>query len=135
MDGPASVKGAQAVAACVFLARTGSSKSEVRDYITGRFNYRLDDTIDRIRWAYSFDSSCQVSVPQAIIAALESTHWENAVRLTVSLGDDCDTLASIAGAIASAIYGGVPTGIAEQARSRLDEHLTGILDAFTEMYC
>lgn len=132
---PEGVKGAQAVAACVFLARTGSAKSEIRDFISGRFNYHLDDTIDRIRWTYSFDSSCQGSVPQAIIAALESTDWENAVRLAVSLGGDCDTLASIAGAIASAIYGGVPTEIAEQARSRLDEHLTGILDAFTEVYC
>lgn len=132
---PEGVKGAQAVAACVFLARTGSAKSEIRDFVSGRFNYHLDDTIDRIRWTYSFDSSCQGSVPQAIIAALESTDWENAVRLAVSLGGDCDTLASIAGAIAAAIYGGVPQGIAEQARARLDGHLTGILDAFTEVYC
>jgi ADP-ribosylglycohydrolase len=131
---PEGVKGAQAVAACIFLARTGSSKSEISRYVSGRFGYDLDDTIERIRWTYSFDSSCQGSVPQAIIAALESTDFENAIRLAVSLGGDCDTLASIAGAIASAIYGGVPTSIAEQARSRLDDHLVGILDSFTRTY-
>lgn len=126
--------GAQAIAASIFLARTGATKSEIARYISGQFHYHLDNTIDRIRWTYSFDSSCQGSVPQAIIAALESTDYESAVRLAVSLGGDCDTLASMAGAIASAVYGGVPASIAEKARARLDDHLIGILDAFTETY-
>jgi ADP-ribosylglycohydrolase len=132
---PEGVKGAQAVAACVFLARTGSTKDEIHQYVSNRFNYHLDDTIERIRWSYTFDSSSQGSVPQAIIAALESTDYESAVRLAVSLGGDCDTLASIAGAIASALYGGVPTEIADEARSRLDDHLAGIFDDFTQTYC
>lgn len=131
---PEGVKGAQAVAASIFLARTGSTKSEIAQYVSGRFNYDLDNSIEHIRWTYTFDSSCQGTVPQAIIAALESTDFENAIRLAVSLGGDCDTLASMAGAIASAIYGGVPTPIAEQARARLDDHLVGILDSFNETY-
>ena len=131
---PEGVKGAQAIAASVFLARTGASKSEIAQYISGKFHYQLDDTIDRIRWTYAFDSSCQGSVPQAIIAALESTDYENAVRLAVSLGGDCDTLACMAGAIASALYGGVPASIEDQARARLDDHLIGILDSFSETY-
>ncbi|MEK6238900.1 MAG: ADP-ribosylglycohydrolase family protein, partial [Planctomycetales bacterium] len=130
---PEGIKGAQAVAASVFLARTGADKSQIAQYVSGKFQYQLDDTIERIRWTYSFDSSCQGSVPQAIIAALESTDFESAVRLAVSLGGDCDTLASIAGAVAEGLYG-VPDAIAEQARSRLDEHLLGILDEFNARF-
>ena len=128
------VKGAQAVAAAIFLARNGESKSEIARYVSGKFNYHLDDTIERIRWTYSFDSSCQGSVPQAIIAALESTDFENAVRLAVSLGGDADTLASIAGAIAEALYGGVPSKIADAATATLDDHLTSILVEFNRKY-
>ncbi|QDT25490.1 ADP-ribosylglycohydrolase [Gimesia panareensis] len=131
---PEGIKGAQAVAASIFLARTGSTKQEIAHFISGQFNYHLNDTIERIRWTYTFDSSCQGSVPQAILAALESTDFENAVRLAVSLGGDCDTLASIAGAIAEALYGGVPAAIAEQARAHLDEPLTRVLDSFTKTY-
>ncbi len=132
---PEGIKGAQAIAASIFLARTGSSKFEISNYVTGRFNYHLDDTIERIRWTYSFDSSSQGTVPQAIIAALESTDYENAIRLAVSLGGDCDTLASMAGAIASAIYGGVPDLIAKQAADKLDDNLTDVLESFNKTYC
>ena len=127
---PEGIKGAQAVAAAVFLARTGSTKSEIGQFIEGRFSYCLNSTIERIRWTYSFDSTCQGSVPQAIIAALESTDFESAVRLAVSLGGDCDTLASIAGAIAQGLYGSVPEDIAAAARFRLDDHLRQIVEEF-----
>jgi len=132
---PEGVKGAQAVAAAVFLARTGEAKSEIARYISGRFNYHLDNTIEQIRWGYSFDSSCQGSVPQAITAALESTDFENAVRLAVSLGGDADTLASMAGAIAEGLYGGVPAEIAAAATAKLDDHLASILQEFTRQFC
>lgn len=128
------IKGAQALAASIYLARTGSTRSEIAQYISGRFNYHLDDTIDRIRWTYAFDSSCQGSVPQAIIAALESTDYENAVRLAVSLGGDCDTLASMAGALAAGLYGGVPDDIEHEARKRLDPHLIEVVNAFCQKY-
>lgn len=131
---PEGVKGAQAIAASVFLARTGATKADIAQYVEGRFNYDLRRSIDEIRWTYTFDSSCAGSVPQAITAALESTDFEHAVRLAVSLGGDCDTLASMAGAIAEALYGGVPAAIELQTRARLDEHLTGIVDAFTAKF-
>lgn len=131
---PEGIKGAQAIAASIFMARTGSSKSEISDYVTGRFNYQLDDTIERIRWTYAFDSSSQGTVPQAIIAALESTDYENAVRLAVSLGGDCDTLASMAGALASAVYGGVPDLIAKPALNKLDDHLSDVLESFNKTF-
>lgn len=131
---PEGVKGAQAVAAAVYLARSGESKSGIAQYISGKFNYDLDDSIERIRCTYSFDSSCQGSVPQAIIAALESTDFENAVRLAVSLGGDADTLASIAGAIAEALYGGVPPDIVDATMDRLDDHLKSIVVEFTNRF-
>ena len=131
---PEGVKGAQAVASAIFLARHGESKSEIERYISGKFQYRLDRTIEDIRPAYEFDSSCQGSIPQAITAALESTDFEHAVRLAVSLGGDADTLASIAGAIAEALYGGVPPEIAEAATAKLDDHLSSILDQFSQKY-
>jgi ADP-ribosylglycohydrolase len=128
------IKGAQAIAASIFLARTGSSKSDIYQYVSGQFNYHLDDTIENIRWGYSFTSSAQGTVPQAIIAALESTDYENAIRLAVSLGGDADTLASMAGAIAAAIYGGVPDLIAKQAAAKLDEHLAAVHSSFVNTY-
>ena len=127
---PDGIRGAQAVASAIFLARTGESRAEIARFISGRFYYHLDDTIKRIRPNYTFDSSCPGSVPQAIIAALESTNFENAIRLAVSLGGDTDTIASIAGAIAEALYGGVPDAIGSAARVKLDQHLTSILDEF-----
>jgi ADP-ribosylglycohydrolase len=128
------IKGAQAIAAAIFLARTGATKSDICHYISGQFNYRLDDKIENIRWTYTFDSSSQGTVPQAIIAALESTDYENAIRLAVSLGGDCDTIASMAGAVAAALYGGVPEWIAKQAVDKLDEHLTKIHSSFVNQY-
>ncbi|HEX4607300.1 MAG TPA: ADP-ribosylglycohydrolase family protein, partial [Urbifossiella sp.] len=102
---PEGIKGAQATAAAVFLARSGAAKWELRDEVERRFHYDLSFTLDDIRPTYAFDSSCAGTVPPAVMAFLESSDFESAVRLAVSLGGDCDTLACIAGAIAGAFYG------------------------------
>jgi ADP-ribosylglycohydrolase len=127
---PEGIKGAQATAAAVHLARTGSGKGEIRDYIERKFGYDLSRSIDEIRPAYTFDVSCQGSVPQAILAFLESDDYEHAVRLAVSLGGDADTLACIAGGIAQAHYRGLPGPIREQALGRLDDRLRGVVEEF-----
>ena len=127
---PEGVKGAQAIASAIFLARTGKSKLEIKDYIQSNFSYDLDRTLDTIRPDYSFEVSCQASVPEAIIAFLESSDYEDAIRNAVSLGGDSDTQACMAGGIAEAFYGGVPDEIATQALLRLDEPLKLVLQAF-----
>ncbi len=129
-DHPEGIKGAQATAAAVFLARTGSDKEQIRDYVERKFGYRLDARIDDIRPGFDFDVSCRGTVPPAILAFLELTDYENAVRLAVSLGGDADTLGCITGGIAQAYYGGVPAEIRSQARDRLNDHLGSILDEF-----
>lgn len=131
---PEGIKGAQAVALAVFLARTGHAKSQIRESIQSRFDYNLDRTVDQIRPGYSFDVSCQGSVPEAIIAFLDSTNFEDAVRNVVSLGGDSDTMACIAGAIAEAYYGGVPKNIVEKVREFLDDDLWDITMTFCERY-
>jgi ADP-ribosylglycohydrolase len=92
---PEGIKGAQAVAAAVYLARTNHSKTEIKNYIEERYGYDLSRTLDEIRLHYKFDVSCQGSVPEAIIAYLESTGFVDAIRNAVSLGGDSDTLAAI----------------------------------------
>lgn len=131
---PEGVKGAQATAAAVFLARTGSSKADIRAHIESAYGYNLSEPLDEIRPRYGFDVSCQGSVPQSLVAFLESTDYEDAVRNAISLGGDADTMACIAGAVAEAFYGGVPNHVAAETRARLDAHLTGVLDEFTERY-
>jgi ADP-ribosylglycohydrolase len=128
------IRGAQATAAAVYLARTGSTKEQIRRYIEERFDYFLDETVDDLRPTYPFDASCQGSVPQSILAFLESNGFEDAVRNAISLGGDADTMACIAGAIAEAYYGGVPPEIAEPVLARLDDHLRGVVSAFRERY-
>jgi ADP-ribosylglycohydrolase len=130
---PEGIKGAQATAAAVFLARCGVGKWELRDEVERRSHYDLSFTLDDIRPTYGFDSSCQGTVPQAIVAFLESSDFETAVRLAISLGGDCDTLACIAGGIAAAYYG-VPSPIREQALARLDEPLKGVVAEFERRY-
>ncbi len=124
------IKGAQAVAAAVFLARTGSTKDEIKKYLEDSFSYDLSSTIDVIRKDYGFEVSCQASVPQAILAFLESIDFEDAVRNAVSLGGDSDTQACIAGGIAGAFYGGVPQAIHDESLLRLDERLKDVLANF-----
>ena len=133
-DHPEGIKGAQATAAAVFLARTGNSKEAIRRYIEERFDYFLDETLNDLRPTYQFDVSCQWSVPQSILAFLESTGYEDAVRNAISLGGDGDTMACIAGSIAEAYYGGVPAAIARPILARLDNRLRSIVREFGEHY-
>lgn len=128
---PEGIKGAQAVAACIYLARTGTSKQEIKEYTMETFGYDLNRTYDEIRPAYRFDVSCQGSVPEAIIAFLDSTDFESTIRMAVALGGDSDTQACIAGSIAEAFYGGVPEPIAAEALKRLPKELTEILLRFS----
>src|SRR5262249_44454914 len=128
------IRGAQATAAAVFLARTGSSKEQIRRYTEEQFGYFLDESLDELRPTYPFDVSCQGSVPQSIIAFLESTGFEDAVRNAISLGGDADTMACIAGAIAEAFYGGVPPHIAEPVLAVLDDRLRGVVREFRERF-
>jgi ADP-ribosylglycohydrolase len=132
---PEGIKGAQATACGVFLARTGHSKDEIRAAIAGRFGYDLDTPLDMIRPGYTFDVSCQGSVPQAIRAFLEAADYEDAVRQAISLGGDSDTQAAIAGGIAEAFYGGVPAHIAAHVWDNvLDEPLRRVVQTFRETY-
>jgi len=131
---PEGIKGAQAVAACIFLARSGESKERIKQYIEDTFGYNLHQTLDEIRPRYRFDETCQGSVPQAIIAFLESKEYEDAVRKAVSLGGDSDTLACMAGGIAQAYYGQIPDRIVEKVRNLVDDDLLAVVDEFNERY-
>ena len=131
---PEGIKGAQAVAASVFLARKGCGKEYIRGYIAGAFSYDLDRTVERIRPIYRFDVSCQGSVPEAIIAFLESTDFESAVRLAVSLGGDSDTIACMTGGMAEAYYGGVTEDISSQVLRMLDDKQRSVVNAFIARY-
>jgi ADP-ribosylglycohydrolase len=131
---PEGVKGAQATALSIYLARQGVGKEEIRKQICHRFDYNLNHTLAEIRPYYSFDVSCQGSVPQSIIAFLESNNFEDAVRLAISLGGDSDTMGCIAGGIAQAYYGKIPTGIIDQVRQRLPAEFLLIVDQFNSTF-
>ena len=131
---PEGIKGAQATALSVYMARTGATKDEIRKEISSRFEYDLDRTLAKIRPHYCFKISCQESVPESIIAFLESNTFEEAVRNAVSLGGDADTMACISGGIAHAFYGGVPLKIAEQARKKLPQEFIDIQVAFADRF-
>lgn len=127
------IKGAQAVAAAVFWARTGVSKADIRQNITQQFGYDLSETCDEIRPSYRFNESCQGTVPQAIIAFLESDDFEHTIRLAVSLGGDTDTLAAITGAIAEAFYG-ILAALLEQALAILPQDIAEIFLAAEQKF-
>ena len=129
---PEGIKGAQAVALAVYLARTGSDKDAIRREITKRFDYDLTRTLDEIRPHYTFDVTCQGSVPEAIIAFLEAADFEDAIRGAISLGGDADTQACIAGAIAEAYYGrdAIPPDIVENTLNRLTREMRELLEWF-----
>ena len=127
---PEGIRGAQAVAGAVFIARKGADKRQIQDFIQETFAYDLSESLDEVRPGYEFDVSCQGSVPYAILAFLESTDFEDAIRNAVSLGGDSDTQACIAGSIAEAYYGGVPDEMAEEALARLDSRLKEIYQEF-----
>ncbi len=126
---PEGIKGAESVAAAIYLARTGKSKSEIKAYIEEEFGYDLSRTCDEIRPDYCHEESCQKTVPEAITAFLEGEDFEDVIRTAVSLGGDCDTLTAIAGSMAEGFYG-VPEELKEIARSYLTDDLLGILDEF-----
>ena len=123
------IKGAEATASAIFLAREGKPKEAIRDYIVQEFGYDLSRTLDEIRPHYSMDATCQGSVPEAILAFLESTDFEDAVRNAVSLGGDTDTVACIAGSIAEAFYG-VPEVLKAECRSCLPQEMLAVLEIF-----
>ncbi len=128
-DHPEGIKGAESTAAAIYLARTGSGKAEIRDYITGEFGYDLTRTCDEIRPAYRHVESCQATVPEAVTAFLEGSDFEDVIRTAVSLGGDCDTLTCIAGGMAEAMYG-VPEALREECRSRLPRDMREVLEKF-----
>ena len=128
------IKGAQATASAIFLARSGKSRGEIKAYSEETFQYDLSQSLDEIRPHYQFDVSCQGSVPQAITAFLESNDYEDAVRKAISIGGDSDTIACITGGIAQAFYKGVPDHIKQKTFEILDERLKRVTDAFTKKY-
>lgn len=131
---PEGIKGAQATAFAVFLARTNHTKEEIREQINQRFGYNMNRTVEDIRPIYAFDISCQGTVPEAIIAFLDSTSYEDAVRNAISLGGDSDTLACITGGIAEAFYGKVPQSIQTKVKEVLPRDLWTITETFCNKY-
>ncbi|GAB2765781.1 ADP-ribosylglycohydrolase family protein [Salinimicrobium soli] len=133
-DHPEGIKGAQAIAAAVFLARTGKTKQEIREFITKEFDYDLDRSIEEIRPEYKFDVSCQGSVPEAIICFLDSSSYESAIRLAISLGGDSDTIACMAGSIAEAFYNDIPEALLDYADKKLPTIMKEIIQAFQNRF-
>jgi ADP-ribosylglycohydrolase len=131
-DHPEGIKGAQAIAASVFLCKQGKSKQEIKEYVEQTFGYNLHRTIAEIRPRYKFDVSCQGSIPEAIIAFLEGNSFEEVIRLAISLGGDSDTIGCMAGAIAACRYP-IPDEIAERCNSLLTEDLQEIKDRFCKI--
>lgn len=131
---PEGIKGAQATAACIYWARTGKSKRQIKEYVESIFGYNLDRTCREIRPRYSFDATCQGTVPESIIAFLESTDYESAVRLAVSLGGDADTMGAITGCIAEAFYGGVPEYIKVEVLKRLPNEFIDVMRKFYQKF-
>ncbi len=129
---PEGIKGAQAVAAAIFLGRTGHSKNQIKTYIESQFGYNLSRTIDEMRPSYRHVESCQETVPQAITAFLEGVDFEDVIRTAVSLGGDADTLAAIAGSIAEGFYG-VPSELMGQIYDRLPNDMLDVLGRFESM--
>lgn len=131
---PEGIKGSQATALAIYLARTQNSKETIQKEISDRFDYNLKRTITEIRPDYQFNESCQGTVPEAIIAFLESEDFEHAIRLAISLGGDSDTLACITGGIAQAYYKEIPKDIITEVRNRLPADFIEIVDDFTGRY-
>ena len=131
-DHPEGLKGAEATAAAIYMARAGSSIAQIRDYIRRNY-YPMDFTLDGIRDTYEFDATCQGTVPQALEAFFESVGFEDAIRNAVSIGGDSDTLAAICGGVAEAYYG-IPAAIREHALTYLDQRLLQILTDFEGRY-
>lgn len=129
------IKGAQATAAAIFFARTGMGKEQIRTAITSLFGYNLQRTCEEIRPSYHFNETCQETVPQALIAFFDSTDFEDAIRLTISLGGDADTMGAITGAVAAAYYKSIPDDMIDFTLQKLPRDLTEVVDKFEERYC
>lgn len=128
------IKGAQATAAAIFLARQGQSKADIKQYVETQFGYDLNRSLEQIRPSYRFNESCQETVPEAIIAFLESTSFTDAIRNAISLGGDADTLTCITGGIAEAFYGEVPGVIADRVWGLLPDDLKTVIVQFRATY-
>jgi ADP-ribosylglycohydrolase len=131
---PEGIKGAQATAAAVFLARAKKAKQEIKEYVERTFGYDLGEPVDELREHYAFDVSCQGTVPPAMIAFLASKDYEDAVRLAISLGGDSDTLACITGGIAHAFYGDVPHHVKEPVLDMLEMRLKNVVVDFCSKF-
>ena len=130
---PEGIKGAQAVALGVMMGRKGRSKEEVKEKLESLFGYDLSQRLDNIRLNYTFNPTCQGSVPQAIIAFLESTDFEDAIRNSISLGGDADTQACITGSLAEAYYKSIPDEIASFVKWRIEDDLLAVIDQFNSI--
>jgi ADP-ribosylglycohydrolase len=131
---PEGIKGAQATALAILMARQGADKETIRKEIEDRFSYDLHRTAAEIRPTYGFDVSCQGSVPESIIAFLDSDDYESSIRNAISLGGDADTMACIAGGIAQAFYGNIPAAIVDAAMQKLTPDLRQVADDFIDAY-
>ena len=131
---PEGIKGAQATAACIYWARKGKTKQQIKEYVEALFGYELNRTCDEIRPTYEFEPSCQKTVPESIIAFLESTDYESAIRLAVSLGGDADTMGAITGGIAEAFYGGMPEHIRKEVLKRLPNEFINVMSKFHQKF-
>jgi ADP-ribosylglycohydrolase len=133
-DHPEGIRGAQATAAAIYYARRVQNKDQIKGLLESQFDYNLSATLDQIRPAYGFDETCQGTVPQALIAFLESTSYEDAIRNAISLGGDADTLACITGGIAEAFYGGIPQDLASNAKQLLTPELVDVVRRFRSRF-
>lgn len=131
-DHPEGIRGAEATAAAIFMARTGCTKAQIKAYIEENFGYDLSRTCDEIRPGYHHVESCQETVPEALTAFLEGESFEDVIRTAVSLGGDCDTLTCIAGSVAEGFYG-VPETLKQACKERLPEKLRKVLEAFASV--
>ena len=129
---PEGVKGAEAVAAAIFMARNKYSKEQIKEYVIKEFDYDLSRTCDEIRPDYRHTEICQETVPEAITAFLEGFDFEDVIRTAVSLGGDCDTLTCISGGIGEAFYG-VPDEMIKECRKRLPGDMLAVIEQFRDV--
>jgi len=131
---PKGIKGAKAIAASIYIARTGGAKQDIKYFIEKEIKYNVSFKLDEIRAGYQFDTSAEGSVPQAIVSFLESNDFEDALRNAVSLGGDSDTIACMTGGIAEAFYKKIPNDIINFAKLRMDISIIGIIEKFNKQF-
>jgi ADP-ribosylglycohydrolase len=131
---PEGIRGAQATAVAIYYARRVQDRDQIKRLLESQFGYNLSTPLSEIRPTYCFDETCQGTVPEALIAFLESTSYEDAIRNAVSLGGDADTLACITGGVAEAFYGGIPQDLAASAKQVLDPKLIEVVRRFRSRF-